>query len=41
VTVFAGAKPGQPFSANTLHNLVVEPMIEESDVIVLEEQVEE
>jgi len=41
VIVIAMAKPGQPFNANTLHNLVVEPMVEESDAIVLEEQVEE
>ncbi len=41
VIVVATAKPGQPFNANTLHNLVVEPMVEESDAIVLEEQVEE
>jgi hypothetical protein len=41
VTVFATAKSGQPFHANTLHNLVVEPMVEESNVIVQEEQVEE
>ncbi len=41
VIVIATAKPGQPFNANTLHNLVVEPMVEESDAIVLEEQVEE
>ena len=41
MTVIATAKPGQPFNANMLHNLVVEPMVEESDVMVLEEQVEE
>ena len=41
VTVIATAKPGQPFVANTLHNLVVEPMVEESNAKVLEEQVEE
>jgi hypothetical protein len=38
--VIATARPGQPFNANSLHNLVVEPMVEESDVKVLEEQVE-
>src|SRR5437588_1666586 len=41
VTVMATAKTGQPFVANTMHNLVVEPMVEESHVHVLEEQVEE
>jgi len=41
VTVIATAKPGQPFIANTMHNLVVEPMVEESNAKVLEEQVEE
>jgi hypothetical protein len=43
VTVFAvaSAKPDHPFIANTLHNLVVEPMLEESDVVIQEEQVEE
>ncbi len=41
VSVVASAKTDQPFVANTLHNLVVEPMVEESDVVVLEEQVEE
>ncbi len=41
VTVIATAKSGQPFVANTLHNLVVEPMVEESNVKVVEEQVEE
>jgi hypothetical protein len=43
ITVFAvaSAKPDQPFIANTLHNLVVEPMLEESDVVIQEEQVEE
>ncbi len=39
--VIATARPGQPFNANSLHNLVVEPMVEESNVKVLEEQVEE
>jgi hypothetical protein len=41
VTVIATAKAGQLFNANTMHNLVVEPMAEESDVVVLEEHVEE
>lgn len=41
VSVVATAKPNQPFVANTLHNLVVEPMVEESDAVVLEEQVED
>src|SRR5216684_8414813 len=39
VTVIATAKAGQPFNANTMHNLVVEPMVEESNVVVLEEHV--
>ena len=39
--VMAKAKPDQPFVANTLHNLIVEPIVEESDVVVLEEQVVE
>ena len=41
ITVFATARTDQPFNANTMHNLVVEPMVEESDVVVLEEHVEE
>jgi len=41
VTVIATAKAGQLFNANTMHNLVVEPMVEASNVVVLEEQVEE
>ena len=41
IAVIAAAKPGEAFIANTLHNLVVEPMLEESDVFVEEEQVEE
>ena len=41
VTVFATAKSGQPFHVNTIHNWVIEPMVEESNVIVQEEQVEE
>jgi len=39
--VVATAKPGETFVANTMHNLVVEPMIEESDVFVEQELVEE
>ncbi len=41
VTVIATAKPGQSFVANTMHNLVVEPLVEESEVVVMEERVEE
>ncbi len=41
VTLIATAKPGQSFVANTMHNLVVEPMVEESEVVVIEERVEE
>jgi uncharacterized RmlC-like cupin family protein len=41
VSAVATAKTDQPFVANTLHNLVEEPMVEENDVVVLEEQVEE
>jgi len=41
VSVIATAKSGQSFTANTLHNIVVEPMVEESNVKVVEEQVEE
>jgi hypothetical protein len=41
VSVIATAKPGQPFTANIMHNIVVEPMTEESNAKVLEEQVEE
>jgi hypothetical protein len=37
----ATAKPGQSFVANTMHNLVVEPLVEESEVVVMEERVEE
>jgi hypothetical protein len=32
VMVVATAKPGQSFVANTMHNLVVEPLVEESEV---------
>ena len=41
IAVIAAAKPGEAFVANTMHNLVVEPMIEESDVFVEQELVEE
>ncbi len=41
ITVLATARADQPFNANTMHNLVVEPMVEESNATVLEEQVEE
>ncbi len=41
IAVVATAKPGEAFLANTMHNLVVEPMIEESDVFVEQELVEE
>ena len=41
VAVVATAKPGASFVANTMHNLVVEPMIEESEVFVEQELVEE
>lgn len=41
VTVIATAKPNQPFIANTMHNLIGEPLIETSDIQVLEERVEE
>jgi hypothetical protein len=41
VAVVATAKPGATFVANTIHNLVVEPMTEESDVFVEQELVEE
>jgi len=41
VAVVATAKPVEAFVANTMHNLVVEPMIEESEVFVEQEFVEE
>jgi hypothetical protein len=41
IMVVATAKPGQFFVANTMHNLVVEPLVEESEVVVMEERVEE
>ncbi len=41
IVVTAVANPGQAFTWNALHNLVVEPMVEGSDVDVLEERVEE
>ncbi|HEV2580593.1 MAG TPA: hypothetical protein VGT44_07035, partial [Ktedonobacteraceae bacterium] len=41
IAIVATAKTGQPFIPNKIHNLVVEPMTEESHVQVLEEQVEE
>ncbi len=41
VAVVATAKPGATFVANTMHNLVVEPMTEESEVFVEQELVEE
>lgn len=40
VTVVATAKPGQSFVAHTMPNLV-EPLVEESEVVVMEERVEE
>ena len=39
IGIYATARPGQPFNSNQIHNLVVEPMTEESNVQVLEEQV--
>jgi len=41
IIVIATAKPNQPFIANTMHNLVVEPLVEESEVDVIKERVEE
>ena len=41
IAVIAAAKPSEAFVANTMHNLVVEPMIEESEVFVEQELVEE
>jgi hypothetical protein len=41
IAVVATAKTGEAFVANTMHNLVVEPMTEESDVFVEQEMVEE
>ena len=41
IAVVATAKPGEVFVANTMHNLVVEPMIEENNVFVEQELVEE
>jgi hypothetical protein len=41
IAVDATAKPGATFVANTMHNLVVEPMTEESEVFVEQESVEE
>jgi hypothetical protein len=41
IAVVATAKPDATFVANTMHNLVVEPMTEESDVFVEQELVEE
>jgi hypothetical protein len=41
VAVVATAKPDEIFVANTMHNLVVEPMTEESDVFVEQELAEE
>lgn len=41
IAVVARAKPGEAFVANTMHNLVVEPMTEESEVFVELELVEE
>jgi hypothetical protein len=35
VSAVATAKPDQPFVANMLHNMVVELMVEESDMVVL------
>ena len=37
MSVIATAKSGQSFTANTLHNIVVEPMVEESNVKVVED----
>jgi hypothetical protein len=41
IFVTATAKSDQTFTRNKLHNLVVEPMLEASDVEVVEEEVEE
>jgi hypothetical protein len=41
ISVVTTAKPDEAFVANTIHNLVVEPMIEESEVFVEQELVEE
>jgi hypothetical protein len=41
IAVDATAMPGATFVANTMHNLVVEPMTEESEVFVEQESVEE
>jgi len=35
-TVVATAKPRQSFVANTMYNLVVEPLVEESEVVMEE-----
>jgi hypothetical protein len=41
IVVQATSKPDETFTQNRLHNTVVEPMVESSDVEVLKEQVEE
>ena len=41
ILVIATARPGQAYNRNKLYNRVVEPMVEGSDVNVIEEQVEE
>src|SRR6266487_2018130 len=41
ILVIATSKPDQSYNRNKLYNRVVEPMVEASDVKVLEEQVEE
>ncbi|MBA2393113.1 MAG: ATP-binding protein [Ktedonobacteraceae bacterium] len=41
ILVIATAKPGQAYNRNKLYNRVVEPMVEGSNVDVIEEQVEE
>lgn len=41
MNIFATVKPGQSFQRNSLHNLVVEPITEETNAEIVEERVEE
>ena len=41
INVFATARPNQAFQRNTLHNLVVEPITEETSAEIVDERVEE
>lgn len=41
INVLATSQPNQPFQRNTLHNLIIEPITEETSAEILDERVEE